>query len=310
MAVLNLIVGASGKDARNLVPNSTYTATAATHHLGKFSTTAIYYNGWMWDGVTIPQGAIISSAIMTFYVSNVNGGTTAKTIFYGEDVDSPAAFGNTTAGKPEGRVHTTANVPVDFATADWTSVGYTVTLDVTAIVQEIIDRGGWASGNSLVIVATDNGSANTNYVGYATYNNASNKATKLDITYTTDVTTTQTITGVARIQKVVNQTVTGKARIQKSASQTVTGKARIQKAVAQTVLGTARIQKVVSRTITGVASIVSGNITTPQTIAGVARIQKVVNQTVQGKARIQVVTPRTVQGVSRIQKVVAQTLAG
>lgn len=183
--VLNLIVGSSAQDARNLTPDSTFSATAATHHMGKYSTTAIYYHGWKFTNVTIPKGATIVSAIMTFYVSNVNAGTTAKEIFYGEANDAPADFGNTTAGKPEGRAHTTASVAKNFATADWGTVGYNQTVDLKDILTELVNRTNWASGNNIVIVATDNGSSNTNYVGYATYDNASNKATKLDITYET-----------------------------------------------------------------------------------------------------------------------------
>jgi hypothetical protein len=186
MAVFNGVVGASTDDARNIAGNSTFSAVAATHHLGKFNTTTVYYNGWRWSGVTIPNGATISSAIVTLYCSNVNGGTTAKTIWYGEAADNPAAFSNTTALKPEGRTHTSASTAKDFTISNWTTVGYNTgdTIDVTSIVQEIVNRGGWASGNSLVIVATDNGSANTNYIGYSTYDNAPAKAAKLDITYT------------------------------------------------------------------------------------------------------------------------------
>lgn len=185
MAVLNLAVGASSDDARNLVPNSTFSATAVTQHLGKFSTTDIYYNGFRWTNVTIPQGATINSALITLYCANVNGGTTAKTIWYGEASDNAVTFSNTTAGKPEGRTHTSASVAKDFATANWTTVGYNTSdqIDVTSLVQEIINRAGWASGNALAIVATDNGSANTNYIGHSTYDRAVDRGAKLDITY-------------------------------------------------------------------------------------------------------------------------------
>lgn len=92
------------------------------------------------------------------------------------------------------------------------------------------------------------------------------------VSYTpaTDVTTTQTTTGKARIEKAVSQTTTGKARIEKAATQTTTGKARIQKAVNQTITGLARITA-----------------TTLKTITGLARIQKSATQTMTGKSRIE-----------------------
>lgn len=186
MATWSGNVLASTDDARNLVPDSTYSATATTQHLGKFNTTDIYYNGFRWNSVTIPQGATINSAYVTLYCANVNGGTTAKTIWYGEAADNAVTFSNTTANKPEGRAHTTASTAKDFATASWTVVGYNTgdKVDVTSIVQEIINRAGWSSGNSLVIVATDNGSSNTNYIGHSTYDRAVDRGAQLDIDYT------------------------------------------------------------------------------------------------------------------------------
>ena len=186
MATVNLAVSASTDDARNLVPDSTFSAVVVTQHIGKFNTVDIYYNGFRWTGASIPQAATINSATITLYAAGVNGGTTAKSIWYGEAADNAATFSNTTANKPEGRAHTTASTAKDFATANWGTVGYNSgdTIDVTSIVQEIINRAGWASGNAIVIVATDNGSANTSYIGHSTYDRAIDRGAKLDVTYT------------------------------------------------------------------------------------------------------------------------------
>lgn len=186
MATWSGNVVASTDDARNIDGDGTYSATATTQHLGKFNTTDKYWNGFRWNNVTIPQGATINTATVTLYCANVNGGTTAKTIWYGEDVDDAATFSNSTAGKPEGRTRTTASVAKDFATADWTTVGFNTAdkVTVTTLVQEIIDRGGWVSGNDLVLVAGDNGSSNTNYIGHSTYDRAVDRGALLEIDYT------------------------------------------------------------------------------------------------------------------------------
>ncbi len=186
MAVLNLVINASTDDARNLTPNGTFNATAVTQHIGNF-TGSIYYIGWRFNAVTIPQGATISSAILTMYVSNVNGGTTALASFWGDAVDNSVTYDS--VNTPQGRVHTTAVVNQTFTTANWVTVGYQLTSteipELKTLVQEIVNRAGWVSGNALSIVATDNGSTSPGYVGFATFDNASTKASKLDITYTT-----------------------------------------------------------------------------------------------------------------------------
>lgn len=186
MATFSVKVNASTDDARNIAGDSTFSATATTQHLGKYNTTAIYYNGFRWLSVTVPKDSTINSATLTLYCAAVNGGTTAKTIWYGEASATPATFANTTAEKPEGRTHTTASTAKDFATADWTSVGYNTAdkIDVTSIVQEIVNLADWSSGNNMVIVATDNGSANTNYIGHSTYDRATDRGAILDIDYT------------------------------------------------------------------------------------------------------------------------------
>jgi hypothetical protein len=79
-----------------------------------------------------------------------------------------------------------------------------------------------------------------------------------------------TITGVARIQQVVDNTIDGIARIQKTVDQTINGKARIQQVIDGTITGVANIQPIiVLQDITGVANIKNS---TDQNITGKAWI--------------------------------------
>lgn len=188
MATFSTNVLASTDDARNIDGNGTYSATAQTQHLGKFNTTVIYWNGFRWNSVTIPQGATINSATITLYCAAVNGGSTALTRWRGELVANPATFG-TGSDRPEDRIEanpTTAFTDKTFSTSNWTSAGFNTgdKVDVTSIIQEIVNQGSWASGNSIVIGATDNGSANTNYIGHSTYDRATDRGALLDIDYT------------------------------------------------------------------------------------------------------------------------------
>lgn len=185
MSVLNLQVGASSDDARNINGGTSKNTNATTQHIGKFNTTDDYWNGFRWLNATIPQGATINSATVDLYSAQVTGGTTAKSIWYGV-LEANAATFNTSTVYPEGKPRTTASVTKDFTTSAWAStIGYGVDLvDVTTLVQEIVNQGTWASGNAMAIVCHDNGSANTNYIGHSTYDRATDRGAKLSINYT------------------------------------------------------------------------------------------------------------------------------
>ena len=136
------------------------------------------YSAWRFNNVTIPQGAVITSAVLTLKASETKSDNITFKVF-GIDEDDTADF----SSDPGGRSKTTAN-------ADWNINGQTIeteyTKDVTAIVQEIIDRGGWASGNDLGLITQNNGSANDKIGRFYSYDGASGKAALLEITYGTD----------------------------------------------------------------------------------------------------------------------------
>jgi hypothetical protein len=89
------------------------------------------------------------------------------------------------AGQPtriDNLAMTTANVVVDDNKNDTADTWYT--WDVTAIVQEIVNRAGWASGNAiaLIFIGTGTTSGGANKVYYS-YDGAAASAPKLDIVY-------------------------------------------------------------------------------------------------------------------------------
>lgn len=139
--------------------------------------------------------------------------------------------------------------------------------------------------------------------------NIQNVTTSQTITGLARITKTvlQTITGLARITASTTQTITGKARITATTTQTITGKARVEKTATQTITGKSRITQTVTQTITGLARITKS---VTRTITGVARIEKSTSQTITGKARITVTTLKTITGVARITKTVTQTITG
>lgn len=141
--------------------------------------------GMRFTNSTIPKGSTITSAYftMTCYVSRSN--TTVNSKIHGEDVDDAAQFSN--LADYQGRPRTTAEVNWDSIPA-WTLDTEYNSPEIKTIIQEIIDRAGWSSGNALVIFWDDHDDRSThnddtNREGYS-YDGSSTKAPKLHIEYT------------------------------------------------------------------------------------------------------------------------------
>ena len=144
------------------------------------------YVGMRWTNVTIPQGATIDSAKIQFHVDEIDAGSSvALTVtFRGEDHDNAPTFAST-ASNISGRTETTASV--DWAIPTWVTVNdegaAQLSSELKTIVQEIVDRTGWASNNALVIMIK----AWPNNSGRRTaeaFNGESAAAPELQITYT------------------------------------------------------------------------------------------------------------------------------
>ncbi len=113
--------------------------------------------GMRFNGVEIPQGATITSAYIQFQVDEVNTAATNLSI-QGQASDDPVTF-TPSSGNVSSRPRTIA--AVSWAPEPWTTKGQAgpdqQTPDISAIIQEIVDRPGWTSGNSLVIIITGTG---------------------------------------------------------------------------------------------------------------------------------------------------------
>ena len=100
--------------------------------------------GFRFQSVAVPQGATIDDPTeITFKVISADGNIPTGTLFYGYDTDSAAAFSSTV--HPAVLAVTTATATIG---SSLTSTG-TKTLSIKSIVQEIVNRGGWASGNHM-----------------------------------------------------------------------------------------------------------------------------------------------------------------
>lgn len=154
--------------------------------------------GMRFQTVAIPQGATIGEAYLTLRCGYATSGTVCRTRIRGEDVDDAAAFSTRT--NYLGRTRITAYVDWDNIPA-WTVDTNYNSPDIKTVIQEIIDREGWASGNDMVIFWDDHddrSDENAYCERYArSYNGSPTYAPKIHIEYTV---------GEA-IQKAVNGTL-------------------------------------------------------------------------------------------------------
>jgi hypothetical protein len=112
--------------------------------------------GMRWRNITIPQGATITSAYIEFTADEVQTGTPVNVTFWGEDADNAAVFENV-AYNISPRTKTSASVAWNNVPA-WPTVGEThQSPDISTVIQEIVNRPGWASGNALVVLVTGSG---------------------------------------------------------------------------------------------------------------------------------------------------------
>lgn len=107
--------------------------------------------------VSVAQGASIYKANLGFYVSASDPGDVSTTI-YGIDEDNTADF----AGSPFGRPTTSASGNETYSS----SIGVNAIWQtgVTSQVQEIINRGGWSSGNAMGFILLNNGTTGDKHI--------------------------------------------------------------------------------------------------------------------------------------------------
>jgi hypothetical protein len=113
--------------------------------------------GARFNGVSVPAGASITTAYLQFQSDEAHSVPATLTI-KGQSADSPPTF-TTTSFDLSSRPTTTA--AVTWSPGAWVGIGDAGlaqrSSDLAGIVQEIVNRPGWTSGNSLVLLVTGSG---------------------------------------------------------------------------------------------------------------------------------------------------------
>jgi len=110
--------------------------------------------GLRFTSVTIPQGATITDAYIKFQADESQSVQTDLTFQTQASDDAPAFDGSNS--DVSGRSMNGSSVDWNSVPA-WTTGNYYDTPDLSTIIQDVVDRAGWSSGNALVVVVTGSG---------------------------------------------------------------------------------------------------------------------------------------------------------
>jgi hypothetical protein len=113
--------------------------------------------GMRFASIPVPRGAAILDAYLQFQVDEVSTGAASLSV-QAESSDDAAAF-TSVARNVSLRPRTTA--AVSWSPPDWPSVGAAGaaqrTPSLASVIQQVVDRPGWAPGNDLVLIVTGSG---------------------------------------------------------------------------------------------------------------------------------------------------------
>uniref|UniRef100_A0A6M3KNE6 Lectin/glucanase superfamily protein n=1 Tax=viral metagenome TaxID=1070528 RepID=A0A6M3KNE6_9ZZZZ len=160
--------------------------------------------GMRFLNITIPNAQVIDSAYLILRCSTSQSGVIVNTRISAEDVDDAVTFAQDEAAfDARFAAHTTARIDWDAIPA-WTLDTDYNSPEIKTVIQEIVDRVGWASGNDIVLFWEDFEDRSTHATNYCrrdaySYDGSAEFCPKLVINYTeapiptsTDITTAMT----------------------------------------------------------------------------------------------------------------------
>jgi hypothetical protein len=124
-----------------------------------------YNGGFRFTSIAIAQAATIQNAYLQLYVTSASQDDPLMTVS-AEDVDDAANFSDTADVTTRVGNRTTATVAVS---ATSVGAGWYLIPGLTAVIQEIVDRALWVSGQAIVILCEGGAGADQDFFvrGYA-----------------------------------------------------------------------------------------------------------------------------------------------
>jgi hypothetical protein len=163
-------ISTSSDDAEESSSSGAVTLTNTT--LQTYRVPTRQWWGMRFQAVNVPQGAIITSATVTFRAAGTNATASSMTL-WGQLAANPTTFttGTNNISSTTTRPHTSASIA--WSIPSWTTGNDYESADIITIVQEIVNQSGWTANNSMVIIgqatanqnktaiSRDNGSGST-----------------------------------------------------------------------------------------------------------------------------------------------------
>jgi hypothetical protein len=159
----------------SLLDSTLYTGTTTAYVAGSTSDTDTT-RVWIPFTVAIPKRTLTSATLRVVGAAAGNTGITFNVAASPEDSASDPATYAALAGKSQTTAKiVSATLPV--------SAGTEYSYDVTSIIQEILDRGGWVSGNNIGVMFVTTGPDSTKRCEIAMTEHATYAEPKLDLVF-------------------------------------------------------------------------------------------------------------------------------
>ncbi len=195
---VDLGIGASSDDALQLTTDAVLLTSTTM-----ISDRANEHIGLRWTGITVPVGATINDARVGI---TIHGATNDEPIHQirGELTADPGTF-TTTTDDIDSRTRTanstqwnSEDLGARVELWEWgaSSAGWGNGVNLNDIVQEIVDLGGWASGNAMVMIWEQHTENSGRDLGMRTYDHGNQYESSLNITYTSISATCEALTVV------------------------------------------------------------------------------------------------------------------
>ena len=168
---LTFQIGTASDDLEEYLPGPNQTQTVGALDVGssdlEFGTEAAgnmdpQLVGLRFTNVAIPKGALVLHAYLQFQVDNTTKNTDPANIWIkAQDGDNPLTFNDTVPFNISARPMLMDSVYWPIPVGSWSTTGQNGadqrSADLAALVQAIVDRGGWTSGNALVLTLQGTG---------------------------------------------------------------------------------------------------------------------------------------------------------
>lgn len=173
--------------------------TNATGNVLNFKGNENDYVAVRFTNATIPQGATIETAKLVFTASSDSNNGNASMTINAVAEDNPEDFSDYVNYHIRDAAKTSASVSMSFPAQ--TDDEENNSPELKSIVQEIVDRAGWVSGNSIVFVMSDFSGSRTAH----SYNGSAANAVKFEVSYTGNATPGQSQTVRNFVSSLVNE---------------------------------------------------------------------------------------------------------